>query len=181
MTHHFQNILIPLDGSTHAEASLPHAFSLAALSGGRITILTAVDIKHVIEPEGRENSIIEEAIDAWRIPAGINPYHERNTIFVDEEWEQERLDAMRYLKSIAERFGGDVADVQLVVEFGAPVEIILSYVHAHPVDIIVMSTHGRTGLRRMVYGSVAGELLGKSHLPILLVRAPFPAELPDDL
>ena len=181
MTYHFRNILIPLDGSKLSEASLPHAFSLAALSGGRIALLTAVDIKHVIEPEGHENSVIEEAIDAWRIPAGPNPYHERNTIFVDEEWEQERLDAMRYLKSIAKRFGGEVADVQLAVELGAPVEIILSYVRTHPMDLIVMSTHGRTGLRRMVYGSVAGELLGKSHLPILLVRAPFPVESPDGL
>jgi nucleotide-binding universal stress UspA family protein len=170
-----------LDGSQLSEAALPYAFSLASLAGGRITLLTAVDVKHVIEPGGHECSKIEEAVDAWRIPAESTPYHERNTIFIDEEWEQERLDVKRYLRAVSERFAVEGVEVQLAVEFGAPVETILSYAHAHPTDLIVMTTHGRTGLRRMVYGSVAEELLRRSHLPILLVRAPLSAESSDDL
>ncbi|MFZ3209059.1 MAG: universal stress protein [Geobacteraceae bacterium] len=173
MPYHYSNILVPLDGSQLSEAALPYAFSLASLAGGRITLITAVDIRHVIEPAGHESSIIEEAVDAWRIPSGVTPYHERNTIFIDEEWERERLDVKKYLKTVSERFGVEGVEVQLAVEFGSPVETILSYARAHPADLIVMTTHGRTGLKRMVYGSVAEVLLRDSHLPILLVRAPL--------
>lgn len=176
MPHHYRNILTPLDGSQLSEAALPHAFSLAALAGAQLTLLVAVDSEHVIEPSGHEASVMEEALDAWLPTAQSAAYRERNTIFVDEQWEAARLDAHRYLRSVSGRFGGE-AEARLVVELGSPAETILAYVHTHPVDLIVMSTHGRTGLRRMVYGSVADEILRSSRVPVLLVRASVSSEL----
>lgn len=175
MPHHYRNILTPLDGSQLSEAALPHAFSLAALAGAQLTLLVAVDSEHVIEPSGHEASVMEEALDAWLPTAQSAAYRERNTIFVDEQWEAARLDAHRYLKSVSGRFGGG-ADARLAVELGSPAETILAYAHTHAVDLIVMSTHGRTGLRRMVYGSVADEILRSSRVPVLLVRAPVGSE-----
>lgn len=54
MVYHYRNILTPLDGSRLSEAALPHAFSLAALSGAQFTLLVTVDKEHFIEPSGQE-------------------------------------------------------------------------------------------------------------------------------
>jgi len=54
---------------------------------------------------------------------------------------------------------------------GLPGETIIDYARRHPIDLIVMATHGRSGLQRWVYGSVADKVLRGADLPVLLVRA----------
>ncbi len=60
--------------------------------------------------------------------------------------------------------------VQVVVSFGEPITQIEHYIGTHEVDLVAMSTHGRSGLGRMLFGSVAQELLQQLSLPILLLR-----------
>jgi nucleotide-binding universal stress UspA family protein len=78
----------------------------------------------------------------------------------------------RYLEFVCEtRVRGAVA-VESVVRKGPVVEALLHAAKKHQVDLIVMATHGRSGLQRVVYGSVAEQVLRSSDTPVLLVRAP---------
>jgi nucleotide-binding universal stress UspA family protein len=79
--------------------------------------------------------------------------------------------ALQYLKSLSERIAPDSVSVQAVVRPGPPAETIIDYVNRHPTDLIVMSSHGRSGLRRWVVGSVADEVLRAADVPVRLVCA----------
>ena len=60
--------------------------------------------------------------------------------------------------------------VEVVVRFGEPITQIEHFIGTHSVDLVAMSTHGRSGIGRMLFGSVAQELLQQLSLPILLLR-----------
>lgn len=148
MSKHYNHILVPLDGSELAEAALVDAFSLAQLSQAQVTLL------QVIAP-------IEHILAA----ATEHP------IYVDQQWESQRMLALSYLKGICERLGCPEVRVHPVVEMGLAAETIIDYAHRQPIDLIVMATHGRSGLQRWVYGSVADKVLRGAEIPVLLVRA----------
>ncbi len=147
MGKRYQHILVPLDGSELAELALGHALSLAELCQSDITLLQVVlPLEHVI---GDENHLI----------------------YVDQQWASQRDLALQYLKKIYKRDGPKNIKIHLAVELGPPAETIIDYSHQKPIDIIVMATHGRTGLQRWVYGSVADKVLRGAGVPVLLVRA----------
>ncbi|MBI3328717.1 MAG: universal stress protein [Nitrospinae bacterium] len=66
--------------------------------------------------------------------------------------------------------------VEANVRYGEPVEGILDHVTSHHIDLIAMATHGRTGLKRLVLGSVAEQVLRRTSVPVLLVRTTVLAE-----
>lgn len=148
MTKHYQHILLPLDGSPLAELALADAFAVAELSRAEITLLQVIPpIEHVIASEAE------------------------HPIFVDQQWEAKKALAREYLLSVCERAGCPDITVHTAVEMGPAAETIIDYAHHHPIDLIVMATHGRSGLQRWVYGSVADKVLRGATQPILLVRA----------
>jgi nucleotide-binding universal stress UspA family protein len=101
-----------------------------------------------------------------------------------ENWEEEEREGHRYLQTVAERlhpFSLDVHTLMMENESG-PASGIISYVEQHPeVALIAMSTHGKSGLSRWVFGSVAEKVLHASPIPLLLVRSTQNDELPDVL
>jgi len=139
---------VPLDGSALAELALAYAFSLAQLSQAEISLL------RVISP-------IEEALEA-----GTN-----HAIFVDQQWENQKMLALQYLHSVCERMDCQNMPVHQAVELGRAAETIIDYAQRQSIDLIVMTTHGRSGLQRWVYGSVADKVLRGAETPVLLVRA----------
>jgi nucleotide-binding universal stress UspA family protein len=148
METRFKHILVPLDGSKLAESALPDAFALAQLSQTQVTLLQVLPpIEHVIT---------------------VNPNH---PIYIDEQWTRQRFEALEYLKNVGRRMGFNPTMVQLEVEMGAVAETIIDYAHSQPIDLIVMATHGRSGLQRWVYGSVADKVLRGADVPVLLIRA----------
>ena len=146
MTEPCSHILIPLDGSTAAEAALPKALALAKLSGAQITLL-----------------LIVPRIDTI-IPTGAEP------IYVDEQMNAEKARALQYLKRVCEQIGPQAFRVTVAVETGNVAGAILDYAATHAVDLIAMTTHGRSGLQRWVLGSVAEKIVHAADLPVLLVR-----------
>lgn len=154
MAKQYQHILVPLDGSELAEKALDDAFSLAQINQAQITLLQVVSpIEHVL------------------VTAGDHP------VYVDEQWAMLKEQALSYLQQLCQRMDcGDEVKTKLVVEMGSPGETIIDYAHEQPVDLIVMATHGRTGLQRWVYGSVADKVLRGADVPVLLVRAHAQAE-----
>ena len=144
----YKHILVPLDSSELAELALEDAFSLAILNQAELTLL------HVIPP-------IQSVLAA----------ETSHPVFVDQQWENHQAAAQTYLSQICNRVNCPDVKVNIVVEMGQAAETIIEYAQEHPIDIIVMATHGRSGLQRWVYGSVADKILRAAHVPILLVRA----------
>jgi nucleotide-binding universal stress UspA family protein len=154
MMKRYQHILVPLDGSPLAELALADAFAIAELSQAEVTLYQVVPpIDHVIATESE------------------------HPIFVDQQWEAKKFLALDYLRDLCERVGCPDIRVHTVVEMGPAAETIIDYAHDQPIDLIVMATHGRSGLQRWVYGSVADKVLRGANQPILLVRA-YPAQKP---
>jgi nucleotide-binding universal stress UspA family protein len=148
----YKHILVPLDGSALAELALADAFSLAQLNQAEVTLL------QVISP-------VEPVMDG-----------NAQLLFIDELLTIQQNEALRYLESISKREECQNLKVNIVVKLGIAAETIIDYAHGEPIDLIVMATHGRSGFRRWVYGSVADKVLRGANLPILLVRAqPNPA------
>lgn len=145
-----RKVLVPLDGSVLAEAALPRAVELVASSGAKLLLLRAVETNRL------------SGID--RTEAQLRAVRE----------------AEDYLTRIGDRLTAlGVKDIEVSIWYGPAVSAIVQAAQLHPVDLIVMTTHGRSGLGRLVLGSVAESVLRGTTTPILLVRAPeAPVEPP---
>jgi nucleotide-binding universal stress UspA family protein len=141
MTTHFRRILVPHDFSESADTALEMAADLAASQGGRLAVL------HVLEPFHPPPEVV-----SWLRQANdIGP-------------QLKRLEGV-----VAARLGRRKVPVQCRVVVGYPIEAILEA--ARDVDLIVMSTQGRTGLPHLLMGSVAERVVRHSTKPVLTVRA----------
>lgn len=139
----FKKILVPLDGSSFAEEALPHARDLAECGGAEI-VLARVD-----EPYEPPPGIF---VPATAIPEVV------------------RLSAGEYLEQLVSRLRLAGFKVESVVLDGKVADALLKYAREEGVDLIVMSTHGRTGISRLLMGSVAEQIVHGAHCPVLLMR-----------
>ncbi len=140
----FRRILVPLDGSLLAEAALAPAFELAQKFGGDVVLL------RVVPPDELEFS------------GGL--------YVLSRVWEQqERQTAQTYLQQV--RAGQSACDVpiRLEVQVGVVPSTIIATMARVSVSLIVMSTHGRSGLGRLIYGSVAEAVMRAAKVPVLFV------------
>ena len=145
-----KTILLPLDGSPLAERALIYATILARRSEAKIALV--------------------EAVRAHTFP-GVDPS--------DAQIELTRQAEM-YLQSIADRLAADGIDAEVHVYYDDPVHTILDAASRQRADLIVMSTHGRGGLSRILYGSVADQILRRARIPVLLVPSIVEHSWPDD-
>ena len=147
MTATYQKILVTLDGSTFAAQALPHAQAIAELSGAQLILFqVAHDVANFVE-------VMDDALDT-----GL-----RQQRLIDQ--------ATEHLQELIDEFKLHKINVEAQVEVGDPAETIIHYAEQNQIELIVMSTHGRSGLARWVYGSVADKVLRAAHCPVLLVRA----------
>lgn len=154
--HALDPILVPLDGSPLAEVALPHAEALAVALAARVVLVRALDPAEA--PEVR--TALKEAGSALEpLPDWVLTHT------------HPAVDAAGYLKQIDERLRTvGIRDVRYEVVLGPAAEAILAAVARHGAGLIVMATHGRTGLQRWVMGSVADRVLHTVTVPLLLVR-----------
>lgn len=144
----YQKILVPLDGSELAECVLPHVEAIAK-GYGAINVI----FMRVVEPFLRgEYSFSEEE---------LKRFESENREFAKE-----------YLDQLVSRINSDGMNVQTVAITGKAVESITDYATKNEVDLIVIATHGRSGISRWAQGSVADRLLRSSCVPVLMIRAP---------
>jgi len=142
----YSNILVPLDGSVRAEAVLPHVEELALSSKGRVLLLRVVDL---VAPIGA-------AEPAY---AGLR----------QREMEQETREARAYLTPLQGTFRQKGIDAHTLVAYGRTIDAILETAESENVDLIAIASHGRSGLARVVYGSVAAGLLQRARRPLLFI------------
>lgn len=155
MDKQYEHILVPLDNSKLAELALPDAVTLAQLNNAAITLL------HVIPPSHLPNA---------NFP--ITP------VLIDQFIDDQRRLALDYLGEVRNHLRTEGITIHIAVEVGLAAETIIDYAAEYQVDLIVMSTHGRSGLQRWVYGSVADKVLRGAHVPVVLVRAHQPKLAP---
>jgi len=146
----FKHILVPLDGSRLAEAALPAACKLASKFDGEITLLRVTAPPFFLSHgDGRAYA---DLLVTMR--------------------QENRAEAEAYLNAHkgSLRQQGYIVHIQ-VFEDESPANAILGVVEGQDMDTVVMSTHGRGGIARWVYGSVADKVLRHSHVPVLLIRS----------
>lgn len=140
----YEKILVPLDGSELAEVVLPHVKAIASAGDTKKVILL-----RIVEP----------------LPAGTPPA-------VDCEVVQEAgvKAAREYLAGIQARLSREGLDVETRVLTGRPADTIADFVQREKVGLVALATHGRSGVSRWVFGSVADKLVRSLSVPVLLIR-----------
>jgi nucleotide-binding universal stress UspA family protein len=146
----FGNILIALDGSRFAERALEPALQAARKFGSRVTLVR----------------IVTQELQPVAIPPAVGL---PTVDLSDQTAELEMQEAEGYLDSLRRKWSGPGLSVSVEVARGDPAMMILDTAGAVAADLIVMTTHGRTGLRRLIYGSVAEAVLRGSDIPVLLI------------
>jgi len=86
--------------------------------------------------------------------------------------EREAMEARNYLSAVEERLKRQGVNARFTIRHGEDAAEIIDYAEVNDVDLIAMSSHGRSGVGRWIFGSVAEKVLRGTNKPILLVRAP---------
>lgn len=141
----YKKILVPLDGSPLAEKALDHAVRMARAFDSEIILFEVVHFMPI-----------------YGSPELVAP------LLVDEK--QKEL-AEKYLAKVAREIEAKGVKVRSLVKTGQQVAIeIIDFAKENRVDMIIMSTHGRSGISRWVLGSTAHKVLTRAETPILLLR-----------
>ena len=147
----YRNVVVLLDGSELAEGVLSHVVEVIRDRGSHVHLLS-------VAPSAK--AAPSTVTGAPPPPSGVQERRQG----IDPE-----LDA--YLWAIARRLKSIAAEVQVNVRFGRPADEILAFVSEVGADLIAMSTHGRSGISRWVFGNVADRVLRGATCPVLLTRA----------
>ncbi len=144
----YKKIVVPLDGSGWAQRAIPHAVDIARANGDSELILL-----HVFVPPGRE--FTDQIALAGQ----------------EDQAQQARGQMKQYLIGQRSELRNENISVRTqLIEGTGVAHLICDYVKSEDIDLIVMSTHGRTGLSRLLFGSVAREVMECVEVPVLLVR-----------
>lgn len=143
----FKQIMVPLDGSEWAEQALSYAQYLATTSGA------ALHLVYVIKPPS--------AVRMHGVGAPVNVY--------DPIIAAQREEATMYLEQARARLESDGRPAQTQLLSGDEASALLDYAREAGIDLVVMTTHGGTGLTRWALGTVADRVAHGSTVPVLLV------------
>jgi nucleotide-binding universal stress UspA family protein len=146
----YERLLIPLDGSEFAEAILPFAEQIAGAVDAEVLLLG------VVEPISAITGL------------ATGPVDRADTLVLRQ------LDARKYLTETARRLEAKGLRVRTLLGLGMPADEIVESAKAERAQLIAMTTHGRSGLRRAVFGSVAERVLRGASVPVLMIRMPAP-------
>jgi nucleotide-binding universal stress UspA family protein len=150
----YERILVPLDGSALAEQVLPYVQALAERFDSTLLLLRAT-----ISPA---TVIASTAVAAEPLAAAaIDP-----TPIVEAEEDV----AVDYLFALGDRLKASGLRIELLTAEGPAGDVIVDQARAQQADLVAMATHGRAGLDRVLFGSIADDVLHHAGCPVLLVR-----------
>ena len=139
----YERILVPLDGSITAEQSLPHAIALANLSGAKLIMI------RILEPFPPVRSLSSANMSMLKQQA--------------REW------AVEYFERLSEDLGEQNVLHETVILEGRASVMIEQFAEQNDIDLILLSSRGRTGVTRWLMGSVADRVIRGAKIPVLLV------------
>ena len=145
----FKHLLVTLDGSPRAETVVAHAADIARSMSAEVTLLRIVD---AVNSDWSERGALGKNSTGTAVPS----------LFFDQ--------AQSYLERIAGQMRTQGVTVHTAVKQGVPAKQIVATAREVDADAIAMATHSRRGMSRLMFGSVAEEVLHESNLPILLIR-----------
>ncbi len=155
----YEKVLLALDGSELSASAVTHALAVAKSLGAEVVLLQVVDsVGHII---------------SQYTPAGFEPGPDRVAVEIAEQAvDTQRSTAEQHLNEVKLRFEAEgIANVSIEIVEGSPGDTICSRAAELGCDLVVMGTHGRSGLGRAVLGSVADYVVRHTpHAAVLLVR-----------
>ncbi len=163
----YKRILVPLDGSALAQEVLPHAQEMALCARAEVLLLRVVP-----RPTDWSDAGGAFVYSGGLVRAGEYAHEQLAT---DDTWQARMAEHLREaaqtsLDAAAAELRRAGLRVETLIQVGAPAETILEVAERCHADVIAMSTHGRSGLRRFLMGSVAARVLEYASMPLLLVR-----------
>lgn len=146
-TGRYKKIVVPLDGSGWSQRAVPHAVDLARANGSELILL------HVFRAPGTE-------------------YTDQLALAGQEGQIQQLREAMKqYLIGVRTELRDEDLTVRCqVIEGYSIAGLICDYINDEKVDLVVMSTHGRGGLARFLFGSVTRDVMEGARVPVMLIR-----------
>jgi nucleotide-binding universal stress UspA family protein len=145
-----KHILVPLDGSVIAESVLPHLMAVARPFNSHITILRVIGQVEGNQPGQR-----------------IDPL----------DWQMRRAEARSYLNKVKDKLIQAGLSVRYELRYGDPASRIIEFVHDHDIDLILLSSHGQSGLTGWNISSVVQKTVIRVQIPIMIVRAYRPDQV----
>lgn len=150
-TVNFKKIMVATDGSPCSGLVAEKGIDLARLSGGKVYAVYVVSTDYLA------------TINGDTFPMSVDPYWES----VHEAWKKQGHEAVDSVKNLGEKNGINVEPVLLE---GNPSEELIRYAEEEEMDIVVMGTLGKTGLDKLLLGSVAEKMVRHSKIPVMVVR-----------
>ena len=148
----YKKVLVPLDGSPLAECTLSHVKNL--FKDGSVGEVTLLNVVKVDLP--------------WAV---MGSDQDRKRIDINAIREPLFKASRKYLADMEYRLGSEGIKVKTEsLEGNRPADTITEYAHKKGMDMIIIATHGYTGLKKLMLGSVAFGVLHQSHIPVLLIR-----------
>lgn len=149
----YKKIMVPLDGSKLAECVFPHVETVVkGCQSPEVLLVQAVE--PIAIPYGKEAAKIESVEEL----KAFETHH--------------KSDAEKYLKEVSGHFGKAGINAKTHVVYGKAAEALADFATKNKVDLVVIATHGRSGISHWVMGSVAERLLRSVCAPVLMIRAP---------
>ena len=148
---HLKKILVPTDFSEHAEHAFNHATAIARWTGAELLVL------HVVE-KFMDHSLLYS--DVWPFQKPVKQYYQ----------DLEERTAKRLKDQVSQLVGPDIT-FRVIVSTGTPSPEIVATAGREDVDLIVIATHGRGGLRGALIGSTTDRVIHKASCPVLVMRS----------
>ncbi len=144
----FKKILFPTDFSESAIAPVPYVTDLATKYGSKVYVL------HVLYDIARASG--------WHVPS----------IDMETFYSELRSGAEEELERFTKEHLSGLPEIEKAIKTGMPSEEIVNFVHQNGIDLVIISTHGRSGINRVLFGSTASRVVRQAPCPILTVRMP---------
>ena len=144
----YRKLLVPLDGSKRAEAILPHAEALAKSFGAKVVFFYVEEPPIMLE--------FDEVVDQEKLMNSIT---------------SQRKEIQNYFDTIVGQWRAKDMDAEIRYSRGPIVKSIIDMAQLEQADLVAMASHGRSGLGRAFYGSVAAGVLQLIDRPLLLIRS----------
>lgn len=147
-----RTVMVSLDGSVHSEAALPYGKEIARAFDAELVLVRVAETTQLYGMLGSEPMA----------PASADTFNEIGQRLVQE--------AQDYLAAVAEPLRKEGVNVRTETLEGFAADQLLALEREMPIDLIVMATHGRSGLGRLVFGSVAERILKVGTTPVMMIK-----------
>lgn len=166
-----RQVLVPLDGSEFSRQIFEVIADYLRPEDVALVLIQVISPQLLTADNPAYSSALEETVWTGVFSARTQRMEQQLALSAQER-ETYRVAIHEELEQIARQLRQQGFDVTTEVQFGDAAERIIEFVQEREIDLVAMTTHGRTGLGRLLLGSVASEVLHQLQVPILLLRSP---------